>query len=128
MKIKLMLPSKALLEAEVSKITAPGTEGSFQVLPRHVNVAWSLQTGILGVTLAGQDQEVFYAIDRGVLVKCGDLVYVSCFEAIKGNSLEELNREIRERFDEIDEREKKTRQVLLRMEMNTKLRLGQIEQ
>lgn len=121
-----MLPNRTLLDEEVSKITAPGTEGSFQLLPKHVDVVWSLQTGILAITIEGQ--EVYYAIDRGVLVKQGETVYVSCFEAIRGDSLEKLNATITEKFTEIDEREKKTRQVLLRMEMNTKLRLGQIDQ
>ena len=126
MRIRLMLPNRTLLDEEVSKITAPGTEGSFQLLPKHVDVVWSLQTGILAVTMKGQD--AYYAIDRGVLVKQGEMVYVSCFEAIRGDSLEKLNATINEKFSEIDDREKKTREVLLRMEMSTKMRLGQIEQ
>ena len=126
MRIELRLPHKTLLDRDVDKITAPGTEGSFQILPRHVDVVWSLQSGILGMCF-GED-EVFYAIDRGILVKNGETVHVSCYEAIRGDSLEALNRMISERFSEVYDREKKTRQVLLSMEMNTKLRLKQLEQ
>ena len=126
MKVRLMLPHRMLLEVESSKVTAPGTGGSFQVLPRHVDVVWSLESGILQIDTA--DGVQYYAIDRGVLVKEGDILHVSCFEAIAGESLEALYAMISERFSEIDEQERKTRQVLLNMEMNTKLRLKQMEQ
>jgi F-type H+-transporting ATPase subunit epsilon len=115
-----------LLETPATRITAPGTSGSFQVLPRHVDVVWSLQSGILQINTT--ESEVYFAIDRGVLVKEGDVVHVSCYEAIKGDSLEALHSMISERFTEIDDQERKTRQVLLNMEMNTKLKLKQLEQ
>jgi hypothetical protein len=69
--VRLMLPHKMLLETQAGKVTAPGAGGSFQLLPRHVDVVWSLHSGILQIDTP--EGEVFYAIDRGVLVKEGDV-------------------------------------------------------
>jgi len=85
MKIKILLPYKTLLEAECEKITAPGQGGVFQILPRHVDVTWTLEPGIIEVFYNNRSD--YFAVDNGVLVKKNQLVYVSVFRGIKGESL-----------------------------------------
>ncbi|MFP4661401.1 MAG: F0F1 ATP synthase subunit epsilon [Halanaerobiales bacterium] len=125
MRLKLMIPNKTILDELVNKITAPGTEGSFQILPKHIDVVWGLQPGILIIDL--ENQERYYAIDQGVLVKQGDYVYISCFNAIKGDSLDELELMVKEKFHSFDEREKKAREVLVKLEMDMVRRYSEIE-
>jgi F-type H+-transporting ATPase subunit epsilon len=125
MLIKLVLPNETLLDQEVDKITAPGTMGSFQILPRHIDVAWSLKPGIL--ILAKDTQEDYYAIHQGILVKEGATVYVASFQAIKGNSLEDLYQVLVESFRVQDDQEKKAREILFKLEADTIRRFMEIE-
>lgn len=37
MRIKIILPYKTILDKTVYKITAPGVEGDFQILPNHID-------------------------------------------------------------------------------------------
>lgn len=124
MRIKIILPNETLLDQEVNKITAPGSEGAFQILPRHIDVTWSLDPGILSIS--DDDGVQYYAIYQGVLVKHEDLVYVSCFQAIKGDSLEALNETVRKNFKALDDREKKAREVLVKLETDTIRRFMEI--
>ncbi|MEN1760869.1 hypothetical protein [Anoxynatronum sibiricum] len=125
MNIKLVLPYRTLLDQPVDKITAPGTEGGFQVLPKHIDVVWSLQPGILTLTKNNQDE--YYAIQQGTLVKEGDAVVVSTFQAVKGDSLEKLHESLAENYQKQDEREKKAREVLVKLETDTIRRFMEIE-
>lgn len=125
MNIKLVLPYRTLLDQPVDKITAPGTEGTFQILPKHVDVVWSLQPGIL--TLTRNDQDEYFAIQEGTLVKEGDAVHVSTFQAIKGESLEKLHQSLAENYQKQDEREKKAHEVLIKLEIDTLRRFMEIE-
>ena len=84
MKIKILLPYKSILDTECLKITAPGQGGSFQLLPRHVDITWTLEPGIIEVFY--KDHVDYFAVDHGVLVKKSDQVFISVFRGIKGNS------------------------------------------
>ncbi|OPL09559.1 MAG: hypothetical protein AVO33_00245 [delta proteobacterium ML8_F1] len=123
--IKLVLPYRTILDQPVDKISAPGTEGHFQVLPRHIDVVWSLQPGIM--TLTSDNLETYYAIQRGTLVKEGDTVYVSTLQAVKGESLEKLHQTLSENYQQQDEREKKANDVLVKLETDTIRRFMEIE-
>lgn len=124
MRIKLILPYETLLDKEVKKITAPGTEGVFQILPKHVDGTWSLTSGILVLTT---EKEEYYAINTGVLVKQGTTVYLSCLQAIPGNSLETLNKTLQENLRVLNEKERKAREVLVRLETDTLKRFMEID-
>lgn len=125
MKIKLVLPYRTLLDQPVDKITAPGTAGSFQILPKHIDVVWSLQPGILTLTRDNHDE--YFAIQQGTLVKEGDTVFVSTFQAVKGESLEKLHQTLMENLQKMDEREKKANEVLVKLETDTIRRFMEIE-
>lgn len=116
MRLKLILPYRTILDKEVEKITAPGTDGDFQILPRHIDGTWTLRSGILSIKT---DKDIYYAINQGVVVKQGDTVYISTFRAIAGETLEELSKTVRENLEELNEREKKAREVLIRLETDT---------
>ena len=124
MRVKLILPYKTILDKTVNKVSAPGVEGDFQILPKHIDGTWSLKAGILVISM---EDEVYFAIDQGVLVKEGDTVYISCFQAIKGDSLESLTDTVKNDLQVLNSREKKAREVLLRLETETIKRFIEID-
>lgn len=117
MKIKILLPYKSILDTECLKITAPGQGGSFQLLPRHVDITWTLEPGIIEVFY--KDHVDYFAVDHGVLVKKSDQVFISVFRGIKGNSLEELDKSVNEVFNKLSKKEKEARMILAKLETDT---------
>lgn len=125
MRIKLILPYKTILDKKVEKITAPGSNGDFQILPKHIDGTWSLKPGIL--TLTDHDTDFYYAINQGLVVKQGSIVYISIFQAIAGESLEELSQTVAESLQILDERERKAREVLIKLETDTIKRFMELD-
>jgi len=115
MTLKLMVPNRVLVDEEAQKVSAEAVNGSFAMLPRHIDFATVLVPGILSF-VAADGREVFLAVDEAVLVKCGDQVSVSAVDAVRGEDLETLDRTVREQFLARDERERKSRAVLSRLE------------
>lgn len=127
MRLRLLLPTEALADAEVAKVIAEAEDGSFCLLPRHADFVAALVPGILYVTdTAGRER--LFALDRGVLVKAGDTVLVSAMAGLEGESLDTLRREVRERFLELDEQERTARTALARLEAGTLRRFTELEE
>jgi F-type H+-transporting ATPase subunit epsilon len=53
MKLRVVTPTRVVVDTEVSELTAPGSEGEFGVLPNHVRFLGSLDAGILTYTADG---------------------------------------------------------------------------
>ncbi len=114
MTLKVILPSGILLNQEAVKVVAEAQNGSFCLLPRHVDFVAALVPGILALT--GPDgAETFLAVDEGILVKRGPEVRVSTWNAVQGK-LGELRQAVRQQFRELDEGEQKARRALDRLE------------
>lgn len=113
--LKVLLPKKVLLEEQVVKVIAEGQDGSFCLLPRHVDFVSALVPGLLEFE-AVDGTETYLAVDEGILVKCGAEVLVSTRNAARGADLGQLQALIREQFSELDEREKQTRSALAKIE------------
>jgi len=116
MTLRVLLPEKVVLEREVTKIVAEGKNGSFGLLPRHVDYVEPLVPGILSLVPIGDEDEVFAAVDEGVLVKCGSEVLVSVRNAVVGPELGRLEATVRDRFHRVDEREQAMRTALAKLE------------
>ena len=115
MKLKILLPSRILVDQEVHKVIAEGANGSFCLLPRHIDFVSALVPGILSFEQSS-GEETFVAIDEGILVKVGQEVLVSTRNAVRGGRLGELKRMVQERFETRDENEKAARSALARIE------------
>jgi F-type H+-transporting ATPase subunit epsilon len=116
MTLIVLLPEKVLLRRAVQKIVAEGQSGSFGLLPRHVDVVEALVPGILSFVPLGGGSEVFVAVDDGLLVKCGRMVRVSVRNAVIGPELGALEKTVRDRFQQIDDREQTLRTALAKLE------------
>lgn len=114
-RLKVMLPTRVLVEEEAASVTAEGENGSFSLLPRHIDFVSALVPSILSFR-DGEGKEVFLAVDEGVLVKCGSEVWVSVRDGVRGPDLGGLRRTVEERFRALDDLERKSRQAVSRME------------
>lgn len=120
MRVRLVVPGKTYLDEDMDKVTAPGKEGSFQILPKHIDMVSSLQPGILVLTKSGQDR--YFAINQGVLVKEHNLIHISSFQVMEGVSLAKLQETISENFKMLNEKEKRLKQILTKLEADTLIR------
>ena len=115
MKLKILLPTHILVEAEVSKVIAEAENGSFCLLPHHIDFVATLVPGLLSYTTA-DGVETFTALAEGVLIKREDEVLVSAVNGVQGADLGRLHQTVREEFKSLDERDRRARSALARME------------
>jgi F-type H+-transporting ATPase subunit epsilon len=125
--LRVLLPEKVVLEREVQKVVAEGENGSFGLLPRHVDYVEPLVPGILSFVPADGEDERFAAVDEGVLVKCGSEVLVSVRNAVVGPELGRLEETVRSRFERVDEREQAMRTALAKLESEVVHRFVDVE-
>ncbi len=117
MKLKVLLPVRVLLEEEVAKVSGEAPDGTFCLLPRHIDFVTALDPGLLSYqTPAGE--EVFLAVAEGILVKRGEEVLVSIGNAVRGGELGRLRQTVEEEFKKLDEREVSARNALYKIEAN----------
>jgi F-type H+-transporting ATPase subunit epsilon len=108
------LPGETFLQEAVQRVTAEGPYGSFALLPRHIDMATALTVGILSfVSEAGEER--FVAVDGGILVKVTDQVLVATRRAVRGE-LGILKKTVEHMVAEVDERERKARSAMARLE------------
>jgi F-type H+-transporting ATPase subunit epsilon len=126
MRLKVLLPTEVLLDEEVSKVTAEAENGSFCLLPAHIDFVASLVPGLLSFEATG-GEEVFLAVDEGVLVKEGKNVSVSTRNAIRGPDLGRLRKTVEEKFKVLDDREKTARSAMAKIEASFVRRFLEIQ-
>lgn len=114
MRLKIFLPSNVFMDEEVDRVVGEGHEGSFCLLPRHIDYVTALVPGILTYQTAEAEKH-FLAVDTGTLVKKGNQVLVSTRLAV-GGALGELQKEVKKMVSVVDEREKMTRSACARLE------------
>lgn len=117
MRLEVLLPSGVLLDEAVEKVVARAENGSFCLLPRHVDFAAALPPGILRY-IPENGKEQFLGIDEGTLVKCGGRVSVATPAAVRAPDLDALEQAVDRAFNELDERARLTRTAMARLEAN----------
>ena len=127
LRLQILLPTRVLVDTRVTKVIAEAEDGAFCLLPRHIDFAAALVPGILLFTDASGEERLV-ANDRGILVKAGDEVRVSTFNAVQGDRLEALRETVEEHFKNLDEHERVTRTALARLEAGTLRRFQNLEQ
>jgi F-type H+-transporting ATPase subunit epsilon len=128
MTLKILLPYKVFaVEHKVVRIVAMTHQGEFGILPHRLDCVASLSAGILVFEREGEE-EIYLAVDEGVLVKTGLDVRVSVRNAMSGMGLDELRAAVEEEFMQLDEQDKKLRSVLTKMESGFVQRLASFKQ
>lgn len=117
MNLKILVTHQIILDEEVSKIIAEAVNGSFCLLPHHIDLVTVLVPSILYFT-STLEIEQFIAIDEGILVKRQQEVFVSTLNAVRSDNLETLKEAVSREFCLLDEQEKLTRSALVKFETN----------
>lgn len=115
MHLTVSLPTHILIDTTVRKVVAEAPTGSFCLLPRHVDRVSALVPGLFAYTDA-EGEDHYVGVADGLLVKQGREVRVATLNAVKGPALGELHETIRREFLTMDERERRARSALARLE------------
>jgi len=116
MQLKVLLPTEILVDEAVRKVTAEAANGSFCLLPKHIDFVAALVPGLLSFETEKEGREVFLAVAEGVLVKSGQEVLVSVRNAARGGDLGEMRQIVEEKFKILDDKEKTARTAMARIE------------
>ncbi len=128
MRLKVLLPAEVLVDEEVAKVTAEAENGSFCLLPRHIDFVAALVPGLLAFVKSANGAEEFLAVDEGILVKCGPEVMVSTRQAVRGPELGRLKATVAKTFKVRTDQEKRARSALANLEANFIRRFLKLEE
>ena len=126
MMLKILLPAEILMELEVKKIVAEAENGSFCLMPNHIDFVATLAPGLFTYERAEGGQEVM-AMDVGTLVKKGSDVLVSTRNAVRAADLGKLKQVVVQQYDILDEREKMVRSASAKLEASLIRRLIELK-
>jgi F-type H+-transporting ATPase subunit epsilon len=116
MRLKVLLPFAVFAdEPRVSRIVAETPDGSFGLLSHRLDCVAALVPGIL-IYETSTDNEVFLAVDEGVLVKTGADVLVSVRRALRGKDLGQLREAVAQQFLTQDAQDQSLRSAMARLE------------
>jgi F-type H+-transporting ATPase subunit epsilon len=127
MELKVLSPTQILVNTTVVKVIAEAENGSFCLLPHHIDFVAALTPGILAYTTA-EGVEHFMAGDAGLLVKRGAEVLVSLRDAVPGPDLNRLRMTVATRYAQLDERERHARSALAQLEADFVRRFLQLKE
>jgi len=115
MDLRILLPEKTYWQGRVKKIVGEAINGFFCLLPRHVDFVTVMTPGIF-FALTEAEEEIYLAINEGILIKADDQVTLSTRGAVKGDNLGNLKKEVEENFIKINEQEEGARSALQKLE------------
>ena len=115
MNLKLSLPTVVLFQQPVTKILSQAAHGNFCVLPKHIDYLAALVPGILTLTTE-DDEELYFAIDHGLLIKRQNDVFISVRRAVQGSSLGSLRQTVHEQFEQLSESDRACQSAVARLE------------
>ena len=116
MNLKILLPNEVFAQINgVPRIVAETHHGSFGLLPNRLDCVAALGPGIL-IYQTPAEEEVFTAVDEGVLVKTGRDVIISVRRALRGSDLGQLRDAVEREFLTLDESEQSVRTVMAKLE------------
>ncbi|MFC5284034.1 ATP synthase F1 subunit epsilon [Pedobacter alpinus] len=61
MNLEILTPDKKVFEGEVTSVTVPGSQGSFEILNNHAPIISTLENGKVVVRSAGKEEK-FYTV------------------------------------------------------------------
>ncbi len=115
--LKVMVPTRIVLDEPIERVGLVGEDGARTLLPRHVDFTTALVPSILSYVPDGGDEQ-YMAVDEGLICKAGEEVLVSVENAVQGPGLGDLQETIAREFAGRDERERSTRATLARLELS----------
>lgn len=127
MRILVQMPTEVVVDEAVNRVTAEAENGSFCLLPRHVDFVATLVPGLVSFVTADGDER-FIAIDGGTLVKCGPQVTISTPNAVQGNDLGRLQETVDLRFRILDENRRMVQTAMAKLEAALVHRFAELDE
>ena len=125
MHLKILLPSQIFSEDnKVTRIVAETIHGSFGILPQRLDCVAALVPGILSYD-NGSGEDIYLAINEGILVKVRTNVLISVRSAFSGTDLTQLRKTVNQEYLNLNEQEKNARSVMMKMESGFISRLAE---
>jgi F-type H+-transporting ATPase subunit epsilon len=124
-RLRVLAPTEVVVDRDVDAVVAEALDGSFCLLPHHLDLVAPLAPSLLAYRVAGT--ETFLALAGGTLVKCGDEVLVSSPRVVRGPALDDLQTTIETSFRTLADRERAALAALARLETDLIRRFVELE-
>lgn len=123
MNLNILLPNKVFAQHKnVLRVIVETLEGSYGILPNRRDCTAALAPGILTYEIQS-GEEIYLAIDQGIMVKKGNDVLVSVRQAIQGIGLSQLREAIKAEFLTLDDKQQEIRFAMDKLESSFLQRL-----
>jgi F-type H+-transporting ATPase subunit epsilon len=84
--LRVVTPTKTLVDTEVAEVTAPGAVGQLGVLPQHATFLGLLEAGVVGFTASGKRERI--VISGGYAEVVADVVTILADDADFAESID----------------------------------------
>lgn len=126
MNLTVLLPEKMVWQGRVKKIIGEALNGSFCLLPAHIDFVTIMVPGIL-YTVTEEGKAIYLAINEGILLKEGSEVTLSTRNAVQSEDLNNLKNQVSEDFKKINEQDSRARYALQKLEADFARRFLDLE-
>ena len=115
MDLRVLLPDKIIWQGKVKKIVGEAIDGSFCLLPAHIDFVTILASGIF-YSVTEDDEDIYLAVNEGILIKTGSEVTITTRNAVPGEDLDSLKKQVAQDFQKINEQDRHARNALQKLE------------
>ena len=84
--LRVVTPTKTLVDSEVAEVTAPGVAGQIGVLPQHATFLGQLEAGVVGFTASGKRERI--VISGGYAEVVDDVITILADDAEFAESID----------------------------------------
>ncbi|MFT6091518.1 ATPase [Sulfitobacter sp.] len=126
MTVTLRLPTQTLFEGQAVQMTGMAPNGSFGILPNHMDFVTAIVPSVMTLRLADGSEEIF-GLDEGLLVKKGHQITVCTLRGVRGDDLGTLQDMVEASFIQMDEDERQARAALSRLEADMVRRFAELK-
>ena len=116
MRLRIVTPLSVVVDTDIDALRAEDASGSFGILPGHAPFLTALTISI--VSWRSGDKQRFCALRGGVLTVMGGAVAIATREAVAGDDLTTLDRDVLARFQSDAEEERVDRVETVQLQLN----------
>jgi F-type H+-transporting ATPase subunit epsilon len=114
MTVEIVEPASRHRYENVQELIAEGVDGSFALLPNHVDFASVLDSGLLVLVIENEEQ--YAAVDRGVLTKVGDEVEIATPRSVTGKPLGQIREAVQSEFVSEEQHERRVLSTMTKIQ------------
>ncbi|MCF4008689.1 F0F1 ATP synthase subunit epsilon [Rheinheimera sp. UJ63] len=116
MKLKICLPFAVFTEQnQIHNLIVDTTDGAFGLLEHRQDCVALVVPGILSYRMP-DGEDIYVAVDQGVLVKVGEQITMSVRRAYSGVPLTQLHQMVSDEFLKLDAQQQLMRNVMAKLE------------